>query len=525
MLDLGVAAFPIVLLVWLMTKPRPMPSTWAFALAAAVAYAARMVYFQSPFNLLNASVVAGLLNALTPISIVFGAILFFVAMEHSGAMKRLQDWLRDLSPNPVAQLMIVGWSFQFLIEGASGFGTPAALAAPVLVGLGFPALRVAILCLAMNSVPVSFGAVGTPTWFGFGALPLSAEDLLSLGFKTAILQFAAALVVPVIALRFVVGWQQIRENIGFIYLSILANTLPMVAVAMFNDEFPSVIGGSIGLVVTILLARFQIGIKRLEAARSGGPLITRSVLIALTPLLATIVILLVTRIPELGLRQLLTSPDPNVTFSLLGLGEFSISPALVLQLRNILGEGLGWSHAVLYVPSVIPFVLTAGLALALFQMTRSAGRVLIETTDKISRPVIALFGALVFVQLLMTGGERASTMILGRALADASGASWMYFAPLLGALGSFFAGSATISNLTFGGIQFAIAYETGLPTSLLLALQSGGAAMGNMICIHNIVAVCAVLGLINKEGYILKRTIIPMLACWAVFAIVAGFLR
>ncbi len=158
-------------------------------------------------------------------------------------------------------------------------------------------------------------------------------------------------------------------------------------------------------------------------------------------------------------------------------------------------------------------------------MTRTTGSVFSETTAKIARPVVALFGALVFVQLLMTGGDRASTMILGRALADASGASWMYFAPLLGALGSFFAGSATISNLTFGGIQFAIANETGLPTSLLLALQSGGAAMGNMICIHNIVAVCAVLGLINKEGYILKRTIIPMLACWVVLALVAGFSR
>jgi len=525
MLDLGVAAFPILLLVWLMTKPQPMPSTWAFALAAAVAYAARMFYFQSPFNLLNASVIAGLLNALTPISIVFGAILFFVAMEHSGAMKRLQDWLRDVSPNPVAQLMIVGWSFQFLIEGASGFGTPSALAAPVLVGLGFPALRVVILCLAMNSVSVSFGAVGTPTWFGFGALPLSTEDLVALGFKTAILQFTAGLVVPVIALRFVVGWQQIRENIGFIYLSILANTLPMLAVATFNDEFPSVVGGSIGLVATILLARFQIGVKRQEAPHSGGSLITRSVLIALTPLLATIAILLVTRIPEIGLRQWLTSPDPNVTFSLLGLGEFSISPALVLELRDILGEGLKWSHAVLYVPSVIPFVLTAGLALMLFQMTRTAGSVLSETTGKIARPVVALFGALVFVQLLMTGGEQASTMILGRALAEASGASWIYFAPLLGALGSFFAGSATISNLTFGGIQFAIANEIGLPATVLLALQSSGAAMGNMICIHNIVAVCAVLGLVNKEGWILKRAIIPMLAYWVVLALVAGFLR
>jgi lactate permease len=522
MIDLAVAAFPIALLVWLMTKARPMPSTFAFALAAALTYAARAFYFQSPINLLNASILTGLLNALTPISIVFGAILFFVAMERSGAMGRLQEWLRDISPNPVAQLMIVGWSFQFLIEGASGFGTPAALAAPVLVGLGFPPLRVAILCLAMNSVPVSFGAVGTPTWFGFGGLPLTDSDLLALGVKTAILQWAAGMVVPIIALRFVVGWRDIRENIGFIYLSILFNTVPMVAIATFNDEFPSVIGGAIGLVATILLARFQIGLKRTPSPQPHSPLATRSVMLALSPLIATIVILLVTRIPILGLRQWLTAAEPNIAFPLGAIGEFSASATLVLQLRNVLGEGLNWSHAVLYVPSIIPFVLTAGAALTIFHNGREAGAVLNETGKKIVRPVVALFGALVFVQLLMAGGESASTMILGRAFADMSGEYWKYLAPLLGALGSFFAGSATISNLTFGGIQLAIANETGLEPSTVLALQSGGAAMGNMICIHNIIAVCAVLGLANREGWILKRTIIPMIAYWIVFALVAA---
>ncbi len=111
-------------------------------------------------------------------------------------------------------------------------------------------------------------------------------------------------------------------------------------------------------------------------------------------------------------------------------------------------------------------------------------------------------------------------MMMGNALAGAAGGAWVYLAPFLGALGSFFSGSATISNLTFGGIQASVAAETGTSTSTLLALQSGGAAMGNMICIHNIVAVCAVLGLVNREGEILKRTVIPLLAYGAIFAVV-----
>jgi hypothetical protein len=94
-----------------------------------------------------------------------------------------------------------------------------------------------------------------------------------------------------------------------------------------------------------------------------------------------------------------------------------------------------------------------------------------ETIGRIGKPVIALFGALVFVNLLMIGGDQASTIILGDALANVAGGAWKYFAPFLGALGSFFSGSTTISNLTFGGIQASIAQDTGLDVGTLLALR------------------------------------------------------
>ena len=218
-------------------------------------------------NLAHAAIVTGLLDALTPISIVLGAIFFFVALERSGAMETLRLWLNGVSRNRVAQLMVVGWSFQFLIEGASGFGTPAALAAPVLVGLGFPPLRVAVLCLVMNSVPVSFGAVGTPTWFGFSSLELPEAQLLHIGLKTALLHAAAAVVIPEIALRFVVGWKEIRRNLLFVQLSVFACVLPMVAIAAFNYEFPAVAGGMIGLLMTIFLAQHRIGLAKEEGVR------------------------------------------------------------------------------------------------------------------------------------------------------------------------------------------------------------------------------------------------------------------
>src|SRR5215469_16504108 len=510
-MDLFFAALPIAFLIFVMTKKNGLPSTIAFALAALMTYLVRIWFFKTSLNLAHAAVVNGLLQALTPISIVFGAIFFFVALERSGAMETLRLWLDGVSRNPVAQLMIVGWSFIFLIEGASGFGTPAALAAPILVGLGFPPLRVAVLCIVMNAVPTSFGAVGTPTWFGLGALGLAESQLLTIGLKAALMHNVAALIIPVIGLRFVLDWKAIRRNLLFVELAVLASVVPMALVATFNYEFPSVVGGMVGLLTTIFLAQRGIGLTKDEAktvsapapspqsagSQSSDPSVLRSgdVLRALTPLLATVGILLLTRIPFLGLRQLLTSEADWLVIPVGRLGQFSLSPSLVFQLRKILGEDLHWSYALLYVPFILPFFVAAVLALMLYRCPAPIfGEVAKETLARLRNPVIALFGALIFVQLLTIDGERASTRILGDALAGGTGDLWIYFAGFIGGLGSFFSGSNTISNLTFGPIQLRIAQDLGISATTMLALQTVGAAMGNMVAVHNIVAVCAVLG-------------------------------
>ncbi len=139
-------------------------------------------------------------------------------------------------------------------------------------------------------------------------------------------------------------------------------------------------------------------------------------------------------------------------------------------------------------------------------------------------PTQALLGALVFVNLMMMGGEDSAVALIGNNLASLTGESWKYFASMLGALGSFFSGSATISNLTIGGIQDSIATGLQLDRTTILAIQSVGGAMGNMVCINNIVAVSSVLALGNMEGAILKRTVRALLVYAVIVAIVAFFL-
>lgn len=516
------AALPVLLLIILMTRKSPMPSSKALPLAAVVTYGLQLAWFGAGGTEVHAAVLAGLLVALTPVLIVWGAIFFFRTMEHSGALETIRAWLNHLSQNRVAQVVIIGWSFQFLIEGASGFGTPAALAAPLLVGLGFPALRVAMACLILNSVPVSFGAVGTPTWFGFGQLGLNPGELGAVAWKTALVHSAAACVVPVLAFRLLLGWREMRQSGLFIALAITSSVIPMLLLARVNHEFPSVAGGLIGLIVTVWLARHHTGLPREhETQPAQSPPSFRIIVKALFPLWGTVLILLITRLPQLGLRGLLTATEPAWTCELGALGHFSISPSLVLGLRGIFGTAESWSLPMLYVPALIPFVLMSALTWRVLSAPAgTAGKAWRESTARIRPALPALFGALVFVRLMLVGGENSPVMAIGGWISGVAGSGWPFLASYLGALGAFFAGSCTVSNLTFGPIQDAIAAQHGLDRTTLLALQSVGGAMGNMVAIHNIVAVCSVLGLRNVEGAILRKTA-PLMLIYGIIAALA----
>lgn len=524
MLDVILAGLPIALLIFWMTKRNAMPSNRALPMAALVLYALLLLYFRFETVLVHAAVVEGLLTALTPVAIVLGAVLLFKTMEHTGAMAIVKEWLNGISTNRVAQLMIVGWAFSYLVEGVSGFGTPAALVAPLLIGLGFAPLPVVVFCLMMNTVPVSFGAVGMPTWFGLGGLGLSDGELLEIGFKSAVMHAGAAMFMPILALRMVVPWSEIRANLGFIALVVAATVGPSVLTSRVSVEFPSIVGGLCGLMVAVTAARYRFGLRGQQAgakATSARPIGRGRLIKATFPIWGSVAVLLITRLDVIGLRGWLTSTTPALQLDLGRAGEWFISSSLVVGWRNIFGTDQAWSHALLFVPSVLPFVLVSSVAFVLFRTPAHAVRkTWTESLSRVVPPLGAFLGALVLVKLLVCGGDDSAANVLGHGLASAAGGGWQFAAVYLGALGSFFSGSNTVSNLTFGGIQYATARELGLSHTTILSLQSVGGAMGNMVCIHNIVAVCSVVGLKAQESQILRKTFLPVL----LYGLIAGLI-
>lgn len=516
---------PVVLLVFLMVKPNPWPAPRSFLVVCL--FTLLLCFFAFDFSATHIAAVCmkGFLTSYTPILIIFGAVVLFRCLEVTGGMDEIRRHLNQVSQQDVAQLMIIGWAFPFLIEGASGFGTPAALAAPILIALGFDPLRSVILALVFNSVPVSFGAVGTPIWFGLSALELPPEILLDIGVTTAWINGLIALPLPFIALRVLLPWKTIWANKAFILGATLAPVIPYVACSYVSFEFPALLGGFVGLGATLTLAKKGMGLKGedIAAAEKAPASDIRALLFKSFPLWGVLVLLLLTRIKEFGIKPLLMNAAPMLRADV-GPGELFVTPSLSVGWTNIFGQGINWIHHTLYVPSLIPFFLVCMIAFWLYRTPiPERNGVLLQSLKRMNKASLTLHFALIFVGLMMMGGEDSAVSNLGKGLSAVFGNAWIVVAPLLGALGSFFSGSATISNLTFAPVQAALAEANQLPLVLVLAQQSVGAALGNMICINNIIAACSIVGLYNVEGPVLRQTIKPMLA-GAVVAGVVGLL-
>ena len=157
-------AVALVLMVGLrMGAMKAMPIAWlSCALIAFLAWDLPIPYIASLS-------IQGAISAAGVLCIVFGALLILHTLQYSGAMETIQYGMQGVSKDMRVQAIIIGYMFAAFIEGAAGFGTPAALAAPLLLSLGFPPMAAAVMCLVFNSFPVTFGAVGTPVIVGFGA--------------------------------------------------------------------------------------------------------------------------------------------------------------------------------------------------------------------------------------------------------------------------------------------------------------------------------------------------------------------
>jgi len=540
---ISVAVF-LVMLRW--------PASRAMPISYVVAVLLSLFVWQIPFVKVMAASVNGLIDAIELIYIIFGAILLLNTLQESGAIQSIRKGFSDITPDRRIQVIIIAWLFGSFIEGSAGFGTPAAVAVPLMVGLGFPAMAAVVSGMIIQSTPVSFGALGTPMLTGVftgladdeavmayaSQLGMDHLELVSfIAAKVALLHAIAGTFIPLILVC--VMTQFFGKNKSFIegmkiwkfaIFAAFSMTIPYVLVARYlGPEFPSLFGGLIGLAIVVTAARkgflmpkedeiwvfpersewdsLWIGRFEMEEKQFEGPGMSLSK--AWMPYIIVAGLLILTRLPQLPLLDMLRG----------SVATFSVS--------DIFGTTIGQSVQPFYSPAAL-FITVSIITYFLHGMdTRSY----VNAWKTSARTMLSAGAALVFtvpmVQVFLnsdggSAGYQQMPIELAEGVAALAGDAWPFFSTFIGGMGAFVAGSNTISNMMFSLFQFGVGERIGADPTWIVALQAVGGAAGNVICVHNVVAASAVVGLIGREGEVIRKTLMVFIY-YALFTGAIGY--
>ena len=546
------ALLPILIVFVLLVVMR-LPAKIAMPVAYVATALLSLFVWQTSGSQVAAATVHGVLTAANVLFIVFAAVLLLNTLKESHAIVAIRQGFMSISPDRRVQMIIVAWLFGSLIEGSTGWGTPSAVGAPLLLALGFPAMACVMAILIIQSTPVSYGAVGTPLLIGVNSglenkADVTAEiskfgmDLpqyiLVITEKVAFVHGTVGVLIPLILCCFLTRFfganRSFKEGLKaapFAIFAGLAFTIPYYLTARFvGPELPSLVGAVVGMAIVIPAAKYGFLTPKetfdfesrdkweedwkgtlAPATIDVNEKAKYSVLKAFSPYLLVIGILVATRTIK-PLKEWLNS-HAVITFSnifdttITNKTQLLYSPATTLLIVSILcififgmkGDAIkkSWKDSGITMLAAAPALL---FSIPMVQVFINSG-----TPADVAQPILAM------------------PKVLAAGAADMFAGAWPLVAPWIGALGAFIAGSNTVSNMMFAHFQFSTATQIGLDAtgaSKVVALQAVGGAAGNMISVHNVVAACAVVGMVNKEGLIIRKTLIAM----TYYAIQAGLI-
>ncbi len=516
-LSTAMAAAPIVVLLGLLVAGQSAPRAAAAGLAVALAIS--ILGFGMPVRPALGAALYGACFGLLPIGwIVLAAVFLFHLTVRAGAFEIVKHSVAAISPDRRMQALLIAFSFGTFIEGAAGFGTPVAICAALLIGLGFSPLYAAGLALLANTSPVAFGALGTPITTlakisGLDEMALSQMAGRQLPFFSLIVP--AWLVATMSGWRGVVGcWPAILVCGGSFA------TLQFLTANFHGPTLVDVVGGLGSLCALALFLRvwqprdiWRFADEDATTTTDPPPLRRGQVASAWVPwaLLSALVFLWGTP----GFRALLNGGDPNSPNVLAGISKLSWEmPALdrrVYRTAPVVPLSAGADRASEPERAVYDFNwlsatgtgIFVAAVLSAFWLTIPPAAFARELVGTLYRMRWALATIACMLALAFVTKYSGSDATLGLAFTKTG---WLYpfFAPLLGWLGVALTGSDTSSNALFGSLQRITAEQLGLQPTLIVASNSTGGVMGKMIDAQSIVVAAVATEQSGGEGQILR---------------------
>ncbi len=494
-----VALLPILFVFWALLVKK-MKGYQASLLATALAIPIAVFIYQMPAKLALLSTAHGALYGIFPICwIMITAVFLFNVTVKSGRFEIIKQFMASITPDRRLQALLIAFSFGSFLEGTAGFGSPVAITAAMLVGLGFDPLYAAGLCLIANTAPVAFGSIGIPVTVASQVTGIPEMAISQMVGRT--LPFLSMLL-PFYLVTLMAGLRKTMEVLP----AILVSGLSFAFFQWFTSNFlgptlPDIIAGVSSIVSLLVLLRYwkpktiwrfphepSVAVAN-EASHSIGTIIR-----AWAPFMVLTVFVIVWGLkPVKGFLDgigLVSFPIPGLHNSIM-LSEGDKLLPQVFKFNFLSAAGT----AILFAAMVGVWLL--GLSI------KDGWKIFIQTLVQLKIPIVTIAAVLGFAYILNNSGI---TGTLSKVLSN-TGVLFPFFAPILGWLGVFVTGSDTSSNALFCHTQKTTALSIGVDPVITVSANISGGVVGKMISPSSIAVAAAAGSMIGKESNLLRFTI------------------
>ena len=501
-----VAAIPLLILFYMLAV-RKSKGHIAAAAGLIGALIVAVAVWDMPVGLAISSTLMGAAFGLFPIVwIVVTAVWVYNMTVESGEFEIIKDSLARLTDDRRLQALLIAYAFSCFIEGTAGFGTPVAIAAAMLVGLGFTPLWGAGIALIANTAPVAFGAIGVPI---IVAASVSGLDLMSVSSIAGRQLSLLALIVPMWVCVTMCGFRRSMEVFPAIVVSGVCFAGMEFLLSNFHGPTLPDIGSAIATIVGLVLLlkvwrpkhtyRFPgEGDSKLEGDGFPAAVVMR----AWGPYLVLAVFVFFWGLPEF--KKVLNSvPGAIFTFGWPGLDGEVLKTAPIVKENAVYAAKYTFN----WLSAGGTAILLSGLVSVPLMPRYGFGRAIacfFRTIRQLILPIITIALILGLAYLMNYSGMSAT---LGLAF-TLTGGVFPFFAPILGGLGVFLTGSDTSSCALFGGMQRDTAVAVGMNPDLAVAANASGGTTAKMISPQSLSVATAATGMVGEEGNLFRFTIL-----------------
>lgn len=489
--------------------------------------------FKMPIDMAFAAAGYGFIYGLWPIAwIIVAAVFLYKLTVASGQFDIIRSSVISITDDQRLQVLLIGFSFGALLEGAAGFGAPVAITGALLVGLGFKPLYAAGLCLIANTAPVAFGALGVPILVAGQVTGIDPFDIGAMAGRQ--LPFLSVLV-PFWLVAMMDGWKGVKET----WPAALVAGGSFAVTQFFTSnyigpELPDITSALVSIVSLSLFLKVwrpkntetaismgqSAGAMVVNKSSSGGPVPSEyrlgQIIRAWSPfLILTVLVTIWTMKPFKALfapggafySLVLNFQIPHLHQQVLKAAPIVARPTPMDAVFKF--DPLSAGGTAIFIAAIISiFILGVGI--------KKGIGVFAETLISLKWPILSIGMVLAFAFVTNYSGM-STTLALVLA---GTGVMFPFFSPFLGWLGVFLTGSDTSSNALFGSLQSTTAQQINVSDTLLVAANTSGGVTGKMISPQSIAVACAATGMVGRESELFRYTVKHSL----IFASVIGII-